>query len=73
MDDCQTDQCPLAHLHPCVLFATLRPASRAIRKGPATEQETVPGAAVTKHPDVQKAAGFLKLPSLRACKFATYR
>ena len=43
---------PRLHLNTC--FATLTRASRAIRKDPATEQETVPGAAVTKHPDVQK-------------------
>ena len=54
----------IASLHPPALFANLARTSRATRKGPATEQETVPGAA-DKHPDVQKAFRFLKLPSLR--------
>jgi hypothetical protein len=35
-----------------------------IRKDPATEQETVPGAAAASIPDVQKLS-LLKLPSLR--------
>jgi len=48
-----------ARLHPRARFATLTPASRAIREDPATEQETVPGAAgKTKRPDEQKPKAF---------------
>jgi len=60
-----------ARLHTVSLFATLSPASRAIRKGPATEQETVPGAAGKRSTPMSRSRRLSETAESPTCWFAT--
>ena len=66
----------LLRLHLFGLFATLTRASRAIRKDPATEQETVPGAADIKAPRCAESRGLsetAKSPGVQVCHLSLMR